>query len=600
MLATQIDNLVILGEGSVSADTLGIAVGITSFVVLESRLARYPLLERGRKILVVMDRAKGQPPERLIDTIEDLVSRPNTFAVVKSQQVEENRLLARLKAHDRVLVVEPGDNDLSYGQAPFGPKQPCFDAPFLEALVNSLVAPGGQVYLHDFDYEFNQMQKVDPIGISRLVFRLRNADHYVFSNVPPRDPEVRSVYVEDPIARFFWRPEVSIVMPTYDGTAFIEQALKSVTAQEDVDYEMIVIDDGSTDETVKLVEGYAGRDDRVLLFQQRNKGPQATRNAGIAKAKGKYITFLDHDDILLPNSLRRRLDLLAKGEHLICGGRCRIVDLEGNPIGLTLGRHSDSWYRDAHLMPAFLGTLTGRSDVMKRHQFPLVKGYADDWTYVNHMLREGWSIGGVGDEPLVDCRWHRASGTGSDLDKDFFNAINLLRDLSIRQPHDLGLLKKPEGAMDLSEKLIERGLCTRIQAEFFSLALRVGEGAEEDSLLETIIAMMNGLPAKGIEAAEPSAFDSAASKVFIAQPDDSRFMQEVMACWFTAISLCDRLAMTPANALYVSSLTKYLLRLRERMVERDETVPPPGLMEKICGLALARFEEVEVVSARKG
>ncbi len=597
MRATQIKNLIVLGEGSVSVDRLGIAFGVCGVLVLQSRLEDYRIADRAQTIYVAMDRLHKGPGDPF-DRIDDLVAHPNTFAIVKAEEVQNPGLLAKLKDHGRVLVVEADEGALSYGPARAGGKQPYFDSSTLRQVVQAVVSPGGQVYLHDFDYEFTEMQRRGPIEVTLLVHRLRSADIYVSSNVPPRDSELRSVYVEDPVARFFWAPEVSIVMPTYDGTAFIEEALKSITQQEDVDYEVIVIDDGSTDETAKLVEAYAARDDRVLLTCQRNRGPQATRNRGIAMAKGNYVTFLDHDDFLLPGSLQRRLEILREGEHLICGGRCRIVDLEGKDIGLTVGRRTDTYYRDCHQMPIFLGTLTGRSDVMKRHQFPLISGYADDWTYVNHMLREGWSIGNCGADALVGYRWHRTSWTGSDIDKHFFNCMHLLRDLSIRPAHDLGIVKKPEGSMELAEKHIERSRFVRIQAEFFSLALRDDEGKGDDSILETVIGMMNGISGQEIEPMELSTFDSTASKVFIAHPDDPRFMKEVMNAWYTAVSLCDRLAKTPANALYVQSLTKYLTVLRQRMASRNEPVPPAGLLERLCAMALERFEDVALDRAK--
>jgi len=94
----------------------------------------------------------------------------------------------------------------------------------------------------------------------------------------------------------------SVVVPVYNRGCLIRETLDSVFAQEFEDYEVIVIDDGSTDKTVSVLREYK---DRITLLRQENKGPGAARNAGIKAANGEYVVFLDSDDHWFPWTLSR-------------------------------------------------------------------------------------------------------------------------------------------------------------------------------------------------------------------------------------------------------------------------------------------------------
>lgn len=95
-------------------------------------------------------------------------------------------------------------------------------------------------------------------------------------------------------------PEVSIVLPTYNRAASLERAVDSVLAQRFDDYELIIVDDGSTDETLDFD---AGRDARIRFVRQENRGASAARNHGLELTRGRFITFLDSDDEWFPNAL---------------------------------------------------------------------------------------------------------------------------------------------------------------------------------------------------------------------------------------------------------------------------------------------------------
>jgi glycosyltransferase involved in cell wall biosynthesis len=112
------------------------------------------------------------------------------------------------------------------------------------------------------------------------------------------------------------KPQVSIIIPTYNRAWIIEEAIDSVLAQDYTEFELIVVDDGSTDQTSDVLNAY-GNDIKVLC--QKNKGVSAARNRGIAEASGKFIAFLDSDDLWHPQKLSAQIDFFNQTpDALIC------------------------------------------------------------------------------------------------------------------------------------------------------------------------------------------------------------------------------------------------------------------------------------------
>jgi len=98
-------------------------------------------------------------------------------------------------------------------------------------------------------------------------------------------------------------PLVSVIMPAYNVSGYIKEAINSVIAQTYADWELIIVDDGSTDNTSDLVEEYLLKDSRIQYFYQENGKQGKARNLAISKSKGEYLAFLDADDLWLPEKL---------------------------------------------------------------------------------------------------------------------------------------------------------------------------------------------------------------------------------------------------------------------------------------------------------
>ena len=110
-------------------------------------------------------------------------------------------------------------------------------------------------------------------------------------------------------------PLVSVIIPTYNRAAWVQEAAASVLAQTFRDYELLVVDDGSTDATLEALVSLGGR--LKVLRQEQRLGVSAARNLGAAAAWGDWLAFLDSDDLWLPDKLARQVDYLRSHPHLV-------------------------------------------------------------------------------------------------------------------------------------------------------------------------------------------------------------------------------------------------------------------------------------------
>lgn len=109
----------------------------------------------------------------------------------------------------------------------------------------------------------------------------------------------------------------SIIVPCYNLAPWIQQCLDSVASQDFKDWECVVIDDESTDDSGQIVDEYARRDSRFKIIHQENAGEGGARNAGLSVAKGEWIFFLDGDDLMLPNALSHLVEYISEDDKII-------------------------------------------------------------------------------------------------------------------------------------------------------------------------------------------------------------------------------------------------------------------------------------------
>jgi glycosyltransferase involved in cell wall biosynthesis len=127
-------------------------------------------------------------------------------------------------------------------------------------------------------------------------------------------------------------PKVSIVIPTYNAMKYLPTTVESVLHQTFTDFEVLIINDGSSDGVEEWVSGLTDR--RIRLISQANQGLPGARNTGITQAQGKYIAFLDADDLWEPTKLEKQVRCLDEQPEVgVVYTWSRLIDGQGNPTG---------------------------------------------------------------------------------------------------------------------------------------------------------------------------------------------------------------------------------------------------------------------------
>lgn len=111
--------------------------------------------------------------------------------------------------------------------------------------------------------------------------------------------------------------KVSVVMPTFNGSKYIKRAIESILAQSYTDFEFIIVDDGSTDNTAEIIQSF--RDNRIKYIYQENKGPASAYNAGFKSTTTDYIFIMDHDDYSYPERFEKQLKYVKENKLDVCG-----------------------------------------------------------------------------------------------------------------------------------------------------------------------------------------------------------------------------------------------------------------------------------------
>ena len=126
-----------------------------------------------------------------------------------------------------------------------------------------------------------------------------------------------------------------MLLPVWNGEAFLEQAMESIVRQTLSAFELIVIDDGSSDRSAAIADDFAARDERVRTLRRAHEGLSATLNAGIAAARGEYVARMDADDVSVPDRLQKQVAFLDAHPACVAAGTwISVIDEAGRPIGL--------------------------------------------------------------------------------------------------------------------------------------------------------------------------------------------------------------------------------------------------------------------------
>lgn len=185
-------------------------------------------------------------------------------------------------------------------------------------------------------------------------------------------------------------PTVSIIMPAYNTAEFIEEAVRSLIAQDFTDWELLIVEDGSSDETFDVAKQLASEDARVKVMRNPRKGVSSARNTGVEAARGRFIGFLDSDDTMDPGSLSARVAALsADSAPPLVHSVARRTDENGRDLESPYGVGADLSFADMWRNPAHINTIMGRAELIRAFPFPESIANGEDWLMFAQMLRSG-------------------------------------------------------------------------------------------------------------------------------------------------------------------------------------------------------------------
>ncbi|MHC5108678.1 MAG: glycosyltransferase family A protein [Planctomycetota bacterium] len=308
------------------------------------------------------------------------------------------------------------------------------------------------------------------------------------------------------------RPTVSVVVPVYNRAALLPRAFRSVLAQTVEDWELIVVDDGSVDDTPEMVRHWDSEfEGRLRYVRQYNSGSSAARNQGIELARGRFIAFLDSDDEYYPDKLERQLSLFTRRPEL---GMVYSDFSAMDESGKMIERAFDNNCSMARMVPAvevapgmyvcrgslfavlirqyFIATIVGmvRRDVLGRSlRFAEDQWYAEEWLFYLEVARR--CACGFIDAPLALHHHERGSVTRTDKYRNSVGAYRIARaierafpGLTTRERNSLGneLVRtarqlgydairrnQPGAALLMFREALKRNLCWRTLREYLSV-----------------------------------------------------------------------------------------------------------------------------------
>ena len=203
-------------------------------------------------------------------------------------------------------------------------------------------------------------------------------------------------------------PLVSIIMPAYNCEQFIGCALDSVIAQTYQNWEVIAVDDCSTDKTIDIVAAYAQKDPRIKYYKlSKNSGAAIARNKAIELAQGKYIAFLDSDDIWFPTKLEKQIKFMQENGYFFTCTSYTKIDEEGNQINKIVKAKPVSDYND--ILKNCPGNLTVVYDAeaLGKFKIPDIKK-RNDYVMWLQVIKKAKYLYGL-EEPLASHRIRKGS-----------------------------------------------------------------------------------------------------------------------------------------------------------------------------------------------
>ena len=211
------------------------------------------------------------------------------------------------------------------------------------------------------------------------------------------------------------QPLISVIMPCYNMASYVADSIKSVIAQSYPHWELLIVDDASTDETVSIIESYVQTDSRIrLAIKTQNSGIADTRNQCIQTAQGQFLAFLDADDIWHPEKLEKLLNFMLEKNVGFTYSTYDWIDEEGNTLNRFINTIGNLDY-ETYLRNTIIGcsTVMVNKAIIGEVVVPKFRTSEDTATWLD-ILKKGYLAYAI-DEPLVSYRIRRKSASSNKI-----------------------------------------------------------------------------------------------------------------------------------------------------------------------------------------
>lgn len=204
-------------------------------------------------------------------------------------------------------------------------------------------------------------------------------------------------------------PTVSVITPFYNSEKFLEETIQSIINQTYPNWELLLINDASKDNSQIIAEKYCAKDNRIKIFKlEKNSGAGVARNTGIQSAKGRYIAFLDADDVWMPQKLETQLNFMDKHKINLCYSSYLLMNEQGNHLAKMVEALPELSYNKL-LKSNYIGNLTGIYNVeaLGKIYSPEIRK-RQDWALLLKILKIEKTALGI-KEPLAIYRERKNS-----------------------------------------------------------------------------------------------------------------------------------------------------------------------------------------------
>lgn len=220
--------------------------------------------------------------------------------------------------------------------------------------------------------------------------------------------------------------KVSIIMPVYNGEKFLRESIESTLSQTYQNFELIIINDGSTDNSLSIIKEYKERDNRIEIIDKKNSGVSDSRNTGILKSNGNYIAFIDCDDIWQNNKLELQIEEFQKDKDLkICGTWAIVIDENNNKISKF--NYPPTNDKHIHISSSYKNPFITSSLIIKKDILDIYKLFrtdmklAEDYEFITKYIHNNKSKNI--DKYLIDYRVHSNNSDNTIYKKLKFKII---------------------------------------------------------------------------------------------------------------------------------------------------------------------------------